>query len=361
MTRRFLCRTASCLVLGVASVAFAQSSDDLEGWRRANDDVGRFPRGHADVLKWEDANLRDAQKPAEEPAGLVLMTADAAVRLAWQAHLDLGQTLAVLPPEIADRIAVGRWSEIDPDWRRRAHDLDELLEVSAATRKAWLQAVSAGQTVKHRQEALAAAESAAELATRMTRVGNWSKLQEARMQIALNAARIDRKRAEYARAEAQAELLATLRLSGVHASVRLPDTLPELPAASAMDRVFRQRLETVMAGLPRAERLRTAASATVALTAYRASYEIALRAGEDLKLQDFVVEETTLRYNGMLVSVWDLLSEVRNRAEAAATAADALRDFWTADVDLQHLLLGGVPERFISLGGSGKDAAPAAH
>ena len=63
----------------------------------------------------------------------------------------------------------------------------------------------------------------------------------------------------------------------------------------------------------------------------------------------------------MLVSVWDLLSEVRNRAEAAATAADALRDFWTADVDLQHLLLGGVPERFISLGGSGKDAAPAAH
>ena len=46
---------------------------------------------------------------------------------------------------------------------------------------------------------------------------------------------------------------------------------------------------------------------------------------------------------------------------AAATAADALRDFWTADVDLQHLLLGGVPERFISLGGSGKDAAPAAH
>ena len=181
------------------------------------------------------------------------------------------------------------------------------------------------------------------------------------MQIALNAARIDRKRAEYARAEAQAELLATLRLSGVHASVRLPDTLPELPAASAMDSVFRQRLETIMAGLPRAERLRTAASATVALTAYRASYEIALRAGEDLKLQDFVVEETTLRYNGMLVSVWDLLGEVRNRAEAAATAVDALRDFWTADVDLQHLLLGGVPERFISLGGSGKDAAPAAH
>lgn len=366
VTLRLPCRPASGLVLAAASVcvavaAFAQTPDAPIDWRRANDAVGEFRRGHADALKWEEANRRDAEKPAEAPATLSLTSADDAVRLAWKAHLDLGETLAVLPTELAGRVAAGRWSEIDLGWRRRAHDLDELLEVAAAARKAWLQAVAAGQVVKHRRDAVAAAESAAELAARMARVGNWSKLQEARVQTVLNGARMDLRRAEYAQAGAQAELLAALRLTGTHASVQLPDALPELPAAPASDAVLRQRLDAVAAELPRAERLRTAGGAAVAIAAHRAGHEIALRTHDDLTLQDFVVEETTLRYNGMLASVWDLLGEVRNRAQAAADAVDALRDFWIADVDLQHLLLGGVPERFISLGNGSKDAAAAAH
>lgn len=365
MIRRLLCRTIANLVLasasaGIAAGAFAQASDASIEWRSANDAVGQFRRGHADVLKWEEANRRDSGNPAETPATLALMTADAAVRLAWQPHLDLAQTLAVLPAEIAEHAAAGRWAEIAPDWRRRAPELDELLDVAAAARKAWLKAVAAGQAVKHREDALAAAESADELAARMARIGNWSKLQEARVQTALNAARTDLRRAEYARVSAQAELLGTLRLSGVHASVALPDALPELPVATVSDVTLQRRLEAVMAELPRAERLRTSAGVAVALAAYRASHELALRAGEDLKRQEFVVEETVLRYNGMLASVWDVLAEARNRSQAAVDAVDALREFWTADVDLQHVLLGGVPERFISLGG-GKEAAAAAH
>lgn len=366
MTQRSLCGTASRLVLAAASACIAtgtpaQDSGAAVDWRRANESVGEFRRGHVDALKWEEANQRNAEKSAETPATLALTSADDAVRLAWKAHLDLGETLAVLPTEIAGRIAAGRWSEIDLAWRRRAHDLDELLEVAVDARKAWLQAVAAGKGVKHRQDALSAAESAAELAARMARVGNWNKLQEARVQTALNAARMDLRRAEYARAKAQAELLAALRLTGVHSSIQLPDAPPELPAAPASDVVLRQRLDAVAAELPRAERLRTTGGAAVAITAYRASHDIALRAREDLALQDFVVEETTLRYNGMLVSVWDLLGEVRKRAQAAADAVDALRDFWIADADLQHLLLGGVPERFISLGGGSTEAAAAAH
>ncbi len=361
MIRRILCRSASCLILAVASAAFAQSSDAPTDWRRANDDVGQFQRGHADVLKWEDANRHAPEKSAEPAVSLTLMTGDEAVRLAWKAHLDLGETLAVLPPEIVSHVAAGQWTDIDPGWRRRAPDLDELLNVAAAARKAWLQVVAAEQVVKHRQEALAAAEPAAELAARMARVGNWSKMQEARVQTALNAARIDLRRAEYAHASARAALLEAVRLSGVHTSIRVPDTLPELPAAARSDTVARQRLEAVAAELPRAEHLRTTASAVVAIAAYRASHDIAVRAKENLKLQEFVVEETTLRYNGMLASVWDVLGEARNRAQAATEAIDALRDFWIADIDLKHVLLGGAPERFISLGGGGKDSAAAAH
>lgn len=365
MIRKLLCRTISNLVLaaastGIAAGAFAQASDASIEWRSANDAVGQFRRGHADVLKWEEANRHSGEKPAETSVPLPLMTADAAVRLAWQPHLDLARTLAVLPAYIVDRVATGRWSDIEPAWRRRADDLQELLEVTAAARKGWLKAVAAGQAVKHRENALAAAESAADLAARMARIGNWSRLQEARVQTALNAARTDLRRAEYAHVSAQAELLRTLRLSGVHASVALPDTLPELPVATVSEVILRQRLEAVMAELPRAERLRTSAGATVALAAYQAGHEIALRTGEDLKLQDFVVEETVLRYNGMLASVWDVLAEARNRSQAAVDAVDALRDFWIADIDLQHVLLGGVPERFISLGG-GKESVAAAH
>lgn len=43
-------------------------------WREANDQVGRFPRGHADLLKWEQQQERDGTSvtppaaPARAPA-----------------------------------------------------------------------------------------------------------------------------------------------------------------------------------------------------------------------------------------------------------------------------------------------------
>jgi hypothetical protein len=52
----------------------------------------------------------------------------------------------------------------------------------------------------------------------------------------------------------------------------------------------------------------------------------------------------------------------RGRPEAAIAATEALRAFWIAETDLQHLLLGGELKGFVSLGqgGSGGDT-PAAH
>jgi len=35
-------------------------------WRKANADVARFPRGHADLLKWEAGQERQAPKPGIE-------------------------------------------------------------------------------------------------------------------------------------------------------------------------------------------------------------------------------------------------------------------------------------------------------
>ena len=62
-----------------------------------------------------------------------------------------------------------------------------------------------------------------------------------------------------------------------------------------------------------------------------------------LPLRRFIQDETMLRYNGMFVSVWQLLAEARSSAQAVATATDAQRDFWLAETDLQLALTGTSP------------------
>ena len=61
-------------------------------------------------------------------------------------------------------------------------------------------------------------------------------------------------------------------------------------------------------------------------------------------LRQFISDETTLRYNGMLASVWDMLAEARNSTQAVANAIEAQRDFWLeAETDLQLALTGTSP------------------
>ena len=48
-------------------------------------------------------------------------------------------------------------------------------------------------------------------------------------------------------------------------------------------------------------------------------------------------------YNGMFISTWQLLAQARATAQAVATATEAQRDFWLADVDLQLALYSTSP------------------
>ncbi|MBP0600213.1 TolC family protein [Herbaspirillum sp. LeCh32-8] len=57
-------------------------------------------------------------------------------------------------------------------------------------------------------------------------------------------------------------------------------------------------------------------------------------------LRQRMSEENLLRYNGMLISVFDLLADAREQAATVNAAIDAERDFWIADAALQ-LALGG--------------------
>ncbi|MBY0453737.1 MAG: TolC family protein [Burkholderiaceae bacterium] len=80
------------------------------------------------------------------------------------------------------------------------------------------------------------------------------------------------------------------------------------------------------------------------------AYELARQQRDEvLPLRRLITEETTLRYNGMLVSVWDLLAEARASTQAVAHAIEAQRDFWLADTDLQLALTGTSPGSLLPL------------
>ena len=59
-----------------------------------------------------------------------------------------------------------------------------------------------------------------------------------------------------------------------------------------------------------------------------------------MPLRKTIAEENVLRYNGMLIGVFELLADSREQIASVIQAIDAQRDFWLADAALQATLLG---------------------
>lgn len=84
------------------------------------------------------------------------------------------------------------------------------------------------------------------------------------------------------------------------------------------------------------------ADAREAYVAYRTAHDIARHySAHMLPLQTRIMDESVLRYNGMLQSVFDLLADARQRTAVQVAAVEALRDFWIASADLRGALVGG--------------------
>jgi len=56
-----------------------------------------------------------------------------------------------------------------------------------------------------------------------------------------------------------------------------------------------------------------------------------------------ISDELLLRYNGMLASVFELLSDSRDQVGAVNSYIDALKDYWLAETDLQQAVGGRLP------------------
>ena len=86
-----------------------------------------------------------------------------------------------------------------------------------------------------------------------------------------------------------------------------------------------------------------------AYSAYRTSYDLARHYRDEIvPLRKTMAEENVLRYNAMLIGVFELLADTREQITSVMAAISAQQQFWLADAGLSTALLGkplagGVP------------------
>ncbi len=379
--------------------ALAPAGSAAPSWPEANQTVARFPRGHADVLRWEQNNL-------PPPAGAVVHPQAGQLTLARATRLALqDQTPWVKPGMSAQEVAETRQQAAALRW---------------TVQKLWVDAVAARQSVAHSRDILAVAQAGAELAQRMAQVGNWSRVRQIQEELPLWDAH-----SRLANAELQAERALSALWQQIGAGMTVQAMAQQLPAHLPMDgpaqvsvdvsvpgasepatlrlddvaalqaQALRAHLRwpvedtqarRLMTGLglsatdlaeaqqalsdqagqavpvwdarlqrlghafenawqarTQADRLarQVRADVQVALTAYQVARQSAhTRRAEVLRLHTELSQETLLRYNGMLQSTWDLLASARTRIDSVDAALQAQRQAWLAQADLMAVLAG---------------------
>ncbi len=119
--------------------------------------------------------------------------------------------------------------------------------------------------------------------------------------------------------------------------------------------VYMQAVENV-----RATAIRARSEAREAWLRYRTAFDLARHYRDEIvPLRQRIAEENVLRYNGMLIGVFELLLEAREQIQSGIGAIEASRDFWRAEPDLRMTLTVGSPAAS-SLSGPRPAASPAA-
>ena len=220
-----------------------------------------------------DATLARADTEATRTAVAELLqkpiTAESAVRIALLNNPGLHAAMATLGVSDADRVqagslpnphfSIGRFTEGSKveierglgfnvigllslpwraQWQNQQHEraklqaAQEVIQVASDTRKAWINAVAAQQTASYMADAKIAAEASGELARRLARVGNWSRLAQAREQVFLADAAATQARAQHNAVAQREKLIRLMGLWGGQTQFTLSERLPALPKAA---------------------------------------------------------------------------------------------------------------------------------
>jgi len=97
-------------------------------------------------------------------------------------------------------------------------------------------------------------------------------------------------------------------------------------------------------------------------SAYRTAFDVAKHYRDEVvPLRKIISEENVLRYNGMLIGVFELLADSRDQVSSVIAAIAAEQQFWLADAALQASLMGKPTMASIgvmSVGGNVGSGAP---
>ncbi len=97
-------------------------------------------------------------------------------------------------------------------------------------------------------------------------------------------------------------------------------------------------------------------------SAYRAAYEISRHYKDEvIPLRQVMAEENILRYNGMIIGVFELLADARDQVSAVISAISADQQFWLADAALRANLIGRPMAAGMAALAATPSAAPAGH
>lgn len=129
----------------------------------------------------------------------------------------------------------------------------------------------------------------------------------------------------------------------------------EIPLFNWGDAKLARAEATYMQSVHRLQSVALAAQSDVRATyqSYRTTFDLARHYRDEVvPLRKRIADENVLRYNGMLVSVFELLADAREQIASVNAYIDATRDFWIAETNLQLALSGTSP--------AGQRASPAA-
>lgn len=167
---------------------------------------------------------------------------------------------------------------------------------------------------------------------------------------ALTATRLDLRlaNAKWRSAAAAYGLTRVTSLTDVTLSLREQETrgfevelaLPVFDAGDLQRGAGRAQLRAAAAELEQTA-LVASSDLRVGYGAYRSAYDDAVHHRDVLvPLRKAMSEETLLRYNGMLLGVFELLSDAREQVDTVIAAIEASERYWLAEADLQASLLG---------------------
>jgi outer membrane protein TolC len=97
-------------------------------------------------------------------------------------------------------------------------------------------------------------------------------------------------------------------------------------------------------------------------SSYRTTYDIAKHYRDEIvPLRKIIADENVLRYNGMIIGVFELLADARDQVGSVIAAINAQRQFWLSDAALQASIVGKPTLMPVGMMPSGVAASGPAH